>query len=159
MPNARLYAARRQLDLTETLGSGKDGIVLVAKHKTKPADVAIKVLRFEEPYWREKRAYQRLAMSAVTTVLGFNVPELIDFDDELLALEMTIVRRPFVLDFAAAYLDRQPEFPEDAWTTWEEEKREQFEGRWPAVQEVLAAFERLGIYLLDVSPSNIGFLD
>jgi hypothetical protein len=42
---------------------------------------------------------------------------------------------------------------------WEEEKREQFEGRWPAVQEILAAFERIGIYLLDVSPGNIGFLD
>jgi hypothetical protein len=159
MPKARLFAARRQLDLTETLGSGKDGIVLVAKHKNKPADVAIKILRLEEPYGREKRAYQRLGMATVTTVLGFNVPELIDFDDGLLALEMTIVRRPFVLDFASAYLDRRPEFPEDAWTMWEEEKREQFEGRWPAVQEILAAFERIGIYLLDVSPGNIGFLD
>jgi hypothetical protein len=48
LPKARLYAARRQLDLTETLGSGKDGIVLVAKHKTKPADVAIKILRLEQ---------------------------------------------------------------------------------------------------------------
>ncbi len=159
MPNARLYAARRQLDLAETLGSGKDGIVLVAKHKTKPGDAAVKILRFEEPYWREKRAYQRLATSATTTVLGFNVPELIDFDDGLLALEMTIVRRPFVLDFAAAYLDRRPEFPEDVWTTWEEEKREQFEERWPAVQEIVAAFERLGIYLLDLSPGNIAFVD
>ncbi len=159
MPKARLYAAGRGLGLAETLGSGKDGIVLVAKHKNKPADVAVKILCLEEPYWREKRAYQRLGMMAVTTVLGFNVPELIDFDDELLALQMTIVRRPFVLDFAAAYLDRRPDFPEDVWTTWEEEKREQFEGRWPAVQDVLAAFERLGIYLLDVSPGNIGFLD
>jgi hypothetical protein len=159
VPNARLYAARRQLDLTETLGSGKDGIVLVGKHKTKPADVAVKILCLEEPYWREKRAYQRLAESTVTTVLGFHVPELIAFDDELLALEMTIVRRPFVLDFAAAYLDGRPDFPEDVWTTWEEEKREQFEEHWPIVQEIMAAFERLGIYLLDVSPSNIGFLD
>jgi hypothetical protein len=33
IPNARLYAARHQLELAETLGSGKDGIVLVAKHK------------------------------------------------------------------------------------------------------------------------------
>jgi hypothetical protein len=159
LPNARLYAARRQLDLAETLGSGNHGIVLAAKHKTKPADVAIKVLRLEEPYWREKRAYQRLGMRAVTTVQGFNVPELIDSDDGLLVLEMTIVRRPFVLDFASAYLDRWPEFPEDVWATWKEEKKEQFEARWPAIQEVLAAFERLGIYLLDVSPGNIGFLD
>jgi hypothetical protein len=33
IPNAGLYAARNQLELAETLGSGKDGIVLVAKHK------------------------------------------------------------------------------------------------------------------------------
>ena len=72
---------------------------------------------------------------------------------------MTIVRRPFVLDFAAAYLDRRPEFPEDVWTTWEEEKESSLRTRWPAVQEIVAAFERLGIYLLDLSPGNIGFLD
>jgi hypothetical protein len=37
------------------------------------------------------------------------------------------------------------------------EKREQFEERWPEVQRVLDAFEELGVYLLDVSPSNITF--
>jgi hypothetical protein len=42
---------------------------------------------------------------------------------------------------------------------WEEEKREQFEGRWPMVQEILAALERIGVYFMDVSPGNIGFLD
>lgn len=55
IPNARLYAARHELELAEALGSGKDGIVLVAKHKTRPADVAIKVLRFDELYLRESR--------------------------------------------------------------------------------------------------------
>ncbi|MCI0536981.1 MAG: hypothetical protein L0Z50_17335 [Verrucomicrobiales bacterium] len=44
IPNARLYAVRHELDLAETLGSGKDGIVLVAKNKIRPADVAIKIL-------------------------------------------------------------------------------------------------------------------
>ena len=159
IPNARRYAACHQLELAETLGSGKDGIVLVAKHKTKPGDVAIKVLRFDESYLRERQAYQRLGRTAITTVLGFNVPQLLGFDDDLRVLEMTIVKRPFVLDFAAAYLDARPEFPADVWTEWETEKREQFEGRWPAVQKVLAAFEELGIYLLDVSPGNIAFLD
>ncbi len=60
LPNARRYAARYQLEFAETLGSGKDGIVLVAKHKTKPADVAIKILRFEDAYRRERQTYQRL---------------------------------------------------------------------------------------------------
>ena len=71
---------------------------------------------------------------------------------------MTIVTRPFVLDFAGAHLDAPPEFSEDIWADWEWEKREQFGAHWPRVQAVMAAFAELGIYLLDVSPSNIAFL-
>src|ERR1041384_1379860 len=103
--NALLYAARHQLELAETLGSGKDGIVIVAKHKAKPMDAAIKVLALDEPYVREKLVYERLESHRLMSVAGFNVPQLIAFDDELRVLEMTIVKRPFVLDFAGAYLD------------------------------------------------------
>jgi len=72
---------------------------------------------------------------------------------------MTIVKRPFVLDFAGAHLDARPEFSAEIWADWEAEKREQFEDRWPMVEKILAAFEEFGIYLLDVSPGNIGFVD
>ena len=72
---------------------------------------------------------------------------------------MTIVQRPFILDFAGAYLDFRPEFPAEIWADWEVEKREQFDKRWPMVRRILDAFEEMGIYLLDVSPSNIAFLD
>jgi hypothetical protein len=37
--------------------------------------------------------------------------------------------------------------------------REQFDDRWPTVQAVLSALEELDIYMVDVSPSNIAFLD
>ncbi len=37
--------------------------------------------------------------------------------------------------------------------------REQFEVRWPIVQAVLRELETLGIYMQDVSPSNIAFVD
>lgn len=158
MTNVRAYASERQLQIAERLGSGKDGIVLVGTSMAAPARVAIKAHRFTELYLREKAVYQRLERLAVITVLGFNVPQLLAAHDALLVLEMTIVRRPFVLDFAGAYLDVRPEFPADVWADWEAEKREQFEERWPAVQKVLAAFEEFGIYLLDVSPSNIAFL-
>jgi hypothetical protein len=157
IPNARLYAGRHQLEVAERLGSGKDGIVMVANRKTKPADVAIKVLHWDELYQREKKVYERLKGLGITTVLGFNVPQLIGCDDDLHVLEMTIVKRPFVLDFAGAYLDVRPEFPKDIWDDWESDKREQFGERWPKVQAVLDEFEALGIYLLDVSPGNIGF--
>jgi RIO-like serine/threonine protein kinase len=47
LSQARLFASRHQLEIGEPLGSGKDGIVIVAKRNEKPAEVAIKVHRFE----------------------------------------------------------------------------------------------------------------
>ena len=76
----------------------------------------------------------------VTSILGFNNPELVGSDDDL------------------RVLDARPEFPNEVWAEWEAEKQEQFEERWPTVQAVLGAFEELRIYLLDVSPGNIEFL-
>ena len=117
IPNARLYARQRQLDVAEPLGSGKDGIVMVAQRKAQPAEVAIKVFRW--PLWNGRSFW---------TSLG-----------------------PILMC--------APDFPEEIWADWEADKREKFEGRWPTVQKILEAFEELGIYLLDVSPGNIAFLD
>ena len=97
--------------------------------------------------------------AAVKEILGFNVPQLIRFDDELLVVEMSVVSRPFVLDFAGAYLDYVPDFSDEIWSEWEAEKREQFESRWPRVLEVLGKLEEFDIHMVDVSPSNIAFLD
>jgi hypothetical protein len=157
IPNARIYATRHNLELGESPGSGKDGIVLIAKRKEKPGESAVKVLREVGAYQREKQVYERLRQAAVTTLVGFNVPQLLGCDDVLHVVEMSVVQRPFVLDFAGAYLDIRPEFPADVWADWEVEKREQFEERWATVERILSAFEELGIYLLDLSPANIGF--
>ena len=80
-------------------------------------------------------------------------------DDDLQMIEMTVVARPFVLDFAGAYLDVPPEFSEEAWAQWEVEKEEQFEAHWSRVKAILRALEELDIHMVDVSPSNIAFLD
>lgn len=63
------------------------------------------------------------------------------------------------MDFAGAYLDILPEFSEETWAEWEAEKREQFERRWPKVQEVLGVLKELGVHMVDVSPSNVAFPD
>ena len=78
--NAGVYAHRHQLEIAETLGSGKDGIVLAAKSKDRPGRFAIKVLRWPEEYQREKKVYERLGDAAVTTILGFNVRYLLQQD-------------------------------------------------------------------------------
>ena len=155
--NALTYAARQQLQLAERLGFGIHGIIYVAEDKSAGGKTAVKVHRESEPYHREREVYERLREIGVTTILGFNVPQLLRTDDELRIIEMTIVTRPFVLDFAGAYLDAPPEFSDEIWVDWEAGKRDQFEARWPEVQAVLAALEQWDIYMVDVSPSNIAF--
>ena|ERR1041385_1621766 len=113
--NAQSYASRRELEIAERLGSGKDGTVFVGERKIASARVAIKAHRFEELYLREKLAYQRLRKLGISSIRGFNVSEIVNFDDDHRILETTILKRPFVLDFAAAYLDARPEFPPEIW--------------------------------------------
>jgi hypothetical protein len=72
---------------------------------------------------------------------------------------MTVVQPPFLLDFVSAYpADEVPDFPDEAWSQWREEKREQFGQDWPRVELVLSEFTRVtGFVLLDVNPGNIRF--
>jgi len=157
--NARTYASQHRLRLAEPLGFGIHGIVFVVENNTKPGKAAVKVHRVAEPFQREFAVYERLREACDREILGFNVPQLIRVDDRLLVIEMTVVARPFVLDFAGAYLHTPPDFSEETWAEWEAEKREQFDRRWSKVQAVLGALEALGIHPADVSPSNIAFLD
>jgi hypothetical protein len=157
--NARAYAARNELLLVERLGFGIHGSVHVVEDKIKGDRSAIKAHRAAAFYVRERAAYELLNGAGVREVLGFHVPQFIRADDELKVIEMTIVTRPFVVDFAGAYVGGPPEFSEEVWAEWEAEKREQFGARWKTVEAVMGAFEDLGIHLLDVSPTNIAFLD
>lgn len=157
--NAVAYASQRQLHLAERLGFGIHGIIYVAEGKSAGGKTAIKAHREAGPFRRELSVYLRLQAAQVSEILGLNVPQLICFDEILHVIEMSIVTRPFVLDFAGAYLDAPPAFPDEIWTDWEAQKREQFDARWPKVQTVLAALAELDIHMVDVSPSNIAFLD
>jgi len=153
--NAVAYAARYEL----RLGFGIHGSVHVVEHKIKSDKSAIKSHRAREFYLRELAVYEWLSGAGVSDILGFHVPQFIRADDDLQVIEMTIVTRPFVLDFAGAYVGAPPEFSQDVWAEWEAEKREQFGARWTTLRAVMNAFEGLSIYLLDVSPSNITFPD
>ena len=72
--------------------------------------VAVKFHNREVAYNRELSVFLRLRDLGVVNVCGHRVPLLIDYDDELLAIEMTIVSPPFCLDFGGAYLDRPPDY-------------------------------------------------
>jgi len=45
------------------------------------------------------------------------------------------------------------------WTFTFSEKEEQFEDNWPRAVSILAELRRYGIYVADVNPGNIAFLD
>jgi len=151
---AERFAARYGTVYTAELGAGYDGIVFGT-----PAPSAVKALRHEALYQKEVAVYRRLERHGVREVSGFRVPRLIRADDELWTFEMSWVTAPFVLDFAGAYLDRQPVWADDeeVYGAWLAEKREQFGDRWPIVSGVLAKFRRWGVYLADVKPGNIEF--
>ncbi len=153
------YAAKHKLRLVERLGFGIHGTVHVAEYEGKQYQAAIKALNSGDFYLREREVYERLRRAGVTEVLGFHVPQFIRADDELWVIEMTIVTRPYVLDFAGAYLGRRPEFSQEIWSEWESQKREQFGARWRTIERVMSVFEELGIYLVDVTPNNIAFAD
>ena len=102
------------------------GNVFRAGSSAAAGEVALKVHLRRGPFELELETYLRLQDENITQVLGFNVPQLLDYDAELLVLEMTVVQQPFVLDFAEVRLDFPLEFPDDVWASWLEEKQEQF---------------------------------
>ena len=119
---------------------------------------ALKIHERSRPYFRERDVYLRLRDIGISEVEGHHVPELIDYDDDLLAIEITVVVRPFVLDFGGAYLDNPPDYDEEVLEQWERDKQEQFEENWPHAASILETLKSYGIYVADVNPGNIGFV-
>jgi hypothetical protein len=155
----RQYADRKGMVLGEGLGAGIHGSVFVAEYQTKGGRSAVKGHERQPAYARERDIYLRLRELDITVIRGCNVPALIDFDDELWVIEMTVVGRPFVLDFAGANLDQEPDFSDEVLADWRAEKQEQFGPRWPEVQAILGTLEGYGVFLLDVNPGNVSFDD
>ena len=155
------YAARHGLSVGEHIGFGVHGTVFVTESQmaSGPVKAVIKAHERKEPYLRERDIYQRLQRHGVERIRGCHVPRLLRFDDELLVIEMTLVTRPFVLDFARAHLDQPLEFSEEVMADWLADKKEQFGARWPEVQAILRALQAYGVHMEDVTPGNISLGD
>jgi hypothetical protein len=146
------YAFRTGRTLTTQLGWGGEGLVYATDART-----AIKSYRHASLYENERNVYFRLRERGVTSVLQFAVPRLIAHDDELLALEMSIVSPPFILDFAGAYLDKKSPFDSEVMEEWEAERVELFGRRWSEVRRAYYYFQSFGILLNDLKPGNVSF--
>lgn len=158
---AEAYFASRSLTVDSCLGVGTQGSVFVcnlpAQSKPTIQQVAVKFHDRIVAYNREVAVYLRLRDLGINEVCGHIIPDLIGYDDDLLAIEMTIVSPPFCLDFGGAYLDRPPDYSPEVWADWRAMKSDAFEGNWPTVEKILADFQSFGIYIADVNPGNIKF--
>lgn len=108
-PKLNAYSELHGLSLAAKLGSGTDGLVWQTK-----SDTAIKAAYYERQYRTELACYRRLKARNVDRICGLAVPRLVGWDDNLFIVEMTIVAKPWLLDFGKAYVDQQPDYPEDA---------------------------------------------
>src|SRR5688500_10804785 len=125
-PRWKQFEQRYGARVAGPLGFGRDGTVMYTDR-----DTAVKLFDQEDTYRRERDAYLLLQAQQCVNVLAHRVPDLIRYDDELRAIEMTIVEPPFLLDFASAYPEHEaPDFPDDVWEDWRAQKAEQFGDRW-----------------------------
>lgn len=151
-----LYSRLYQCEFIDRLGEGKDGEVFLTDRGT-----AVKFHGEAEFFHRESRAYRALANVHHGQIAGFACPTMVNADDTLWAIEMSVVRPPFVVDFVSAYTDEEMErlaFDEEVQAEREAFWIERFGDRWPQVQEIRAEFHKLtGLMLLDLSLNNIRF--
>jgi hypothetical protein len=151
------FALRRGLRRIGWIGSGIHGSVFMVEDNARTGFFADKIHEAQAPYDRERSVYERLMEAGVVEIRDFHIPRLLAADDELLALEMTILRPPYILDFAGAWLDFPPRFSEEVMEEWRRKNQEQFGADWPMVQLLLGDLEDMGIHMLDPTPSNICF--
>ncbi len=111
-----------ELSTRVNLGFGVHGTVFTCRRLDFGAATALKIHERALPYQRERDVYFRLRDLQISEIEGHHVPILVDHDDDLLAIEMSIVVRPFVLDFGGAYLDIPPDYGPEVIEQWTREK-------------------------------------
>jgi len=130
------YCNKRCLIVDSCLGVGTQGSVF-SVCTPKGIRHAVKFHEREVAYIRERDIYFRLKELDLNDVGGHEIPQLVAYDNELLAIEMTIVSPPFCLDFGGAYLDHRPDYSPEVWADWRKEKSAAFESNWPVVEKII----------------------
>ena len=150
------YAAVRGIEITEHLGWGIHGSVWKIAGKERSLAWVLKLHRHVSPWRRERDCYRRLQETGTSAIAGVHLPQLIWEDEEWLAIEMSLLKRPFLLDFGAAWLDERPEFPEGVWEQAEADAAEKFGEDWPRASGILHTLAaETGIIMGDVHPGNL----
>jgi hypothetical protein len=134
------------------LGWGLDGVVYAHPSVAN----AVKIHKNPESFEKELAAYQRLYSNRVDKLGDFAVPTLMTYSRKLGVLEISIVKKPFLLDFAAATVDKPNDFTPDAMSDWWDRVRDDFGDDFETARDVFWSLKRLhGIYYWDLKPRNL----
>jgi hypothetical protein len=144
------YAAKRLVALVERLGGGTDGEVWSTSVST-----VLKAFERTEVYENEIACYHRLSSSGISSIKGFTIPELERCDGELLVIELSTVKAPYLLDFGKAYLDRPHDFSAEVMEDWEARNLETWGPYLPIIRSIIGKLRSVGIIYLDTKVGNI----
>ena len=132
------------------LGAGMGGVVYLSPLGTS----AIKVYHRAESFNTELHAYEILRDVGITSIMGLTVPEVIAANADLWVLEMTVVKPPFLLDFAGVRFT-EPDFQDDALQGWYERIDDFFGPNAWFVYNVYNALAMHEVFYMDFKPGNI----
>lgn len=132
------------------IGYGVDGFVWRTDRNS-----VLKVFRHQPEFDREHAVYQRLAEHDLRLLRGFAIPVLLDYDTDLLVLELSFVSPPFILDFGAAAVDNSIEGTDFESDEFRDEIQRRYLDTADDVLLVIDALRQYGIYLSDIHPGNI----
>ncbi len=153
---AEACAAAHGLELADLLGWGIHGSVWNLKTKEGTFASVLKIHRREASYIRERDCYQRLLEMRVELINGVAVPILVRVDERWLAVQMTLVERPFLLGFGTVWLDERPEFPSEVLEEGLLAARKKFGEDWPVACEILRVMEvNYGVIIKYLCPGNL----
>jgi hypothetical protein len=157
-PRIGEYERRHHRRLLGSLGPGpgQDGFVLRSDRLT-----AVKFFDRIERFNREFEVYRILIDKEIHDIAGHRVPTLIGSDEDLRAIEMTIVERPFLLDFAGAKRPNEvPDFEQHVRDEHVRHLQELFGDRWADAIHVAEMFRQATEFtLMDIHPGNVAFGD
>ena len=147
---ARQYAEKWNLLIEERLGFGSDGTVWRTHEKT-----AIKVFEKREVYLHELAVYRRLHKHKIRRIGTYSIPQLEQWDDDLMVIEMTVVERPYVLDFGKVWLDKAPDYSPEVMADFFVKQKDLWGQYWPEIRKIWGMLKSIGIYHMDPKPGNI----
>lgn len=137
-------------EIVSPLGYGVDGYIWRTKSKN-----VLKVFRHDAEFRQELAVYERLSERQITRLQGFSIPALLHYDEQRWILKLSFVFPPFLLDFAAATLDRAPTGFDPDDPDWVSAMQSRYGRDWPDVRRLLDALRQYGIHFTDVHLGNI----